>query len=1056
MTLRKKLSIAAVITLAYLFFAGLWIAISDWLVALLVTEHAFLVRVQAWKGSAFVLVSALILYIALRLSLSSRQETDDTATFDLRANLLVFVYILMTILITGAGYLSYRKHAEEFIAQQFSGQTSIAKLKAIQIENWLAERRQDIKLIQTHPKLFSSDSIGLVQPKNSAVSMLKSHLNTLLETKEWVGATLYTPEGAILFQVGEAIDESAALKQAISDSTEYQRLLINDIHHRKSGLNQYRIEFLAPVTIINEHRETPAVLAMSVDPAIQLYKIVREWPALTASSEALLIRRDGDEVVYLSKPSFSDAAPLELRNSLEDSRLSATRAILDETGSCECIDYRNTEVLSAFQPVSDMPWYILVETDSDEILHPLRLRAKLILLIVMFAVGAGGLAVLLLWRGQQMRFALFRQRQWQERAALVGHYDRLVKLARDIFLLIDANGRIVEANEAATSAYGYCLDELYEMNISDLYPPHLRATLSEGWQAAGHPDGTLFQTFHQRKDGSIFQVEISCNTLEIDNNSYRQSFIRDISSRLAAEVQIRRLNKTYAILSETNQAIMRTRDPDELFRRLCRIAVEFGGYLGAWIGRVDEATGRIQPVASDGAIDDYIRQAENSIDPASPKGQGPTATAIREDWPCYCDDFLNTSSTKPWHDLAKRYGIGSSVALPLHCGKRLVAVFSLYAAETHIFDQQMRALLEEMTQDISFALTNFEREVAREQAENRLKVLFKTIPDYVWLKDGSGIYLACNPAFEQLFGIPEAEIIGKTDYDFVPTEEADAFRANDLAAAAAGEPVTNEESLTRSNDGRRIWVQTTKTPMYSPDGKLIGVLGVARDISEIKQQQAILAAGNFTLEQVASGRPLSETLEHIVRNIERQSPEMICSILLLGADGRHLRHGSAPNLPNDYNRTIDGIEIGPSAGSCGTAAFTGHPVFVDDIEASPLWSHHKELAQQYDLRACWSTPILSGSGSVLGTFAVYYRMPRHADETDRQLIANAVHLAAIAIEKAQDEQRLNTQLEELRRWHSVTLNRETRILELKQEINELLVRLGDSPRYTVTLTEPKP
>jgi PAS domain S-box-containing protein len=114
----------------------------------------------------------------------------------------------------------------------------------------------------------------------------------------------------------------------------------------------------------------------------------------------------------------------------------------------------------------------------------------------------------------------------------------------------------------------------------------------------------------------------------------------------------------------------------------------------------------------------------------------------------------------------------------------------------------------------------------------RIRALLNTIPDMIWLKNIDGIYLACNPAFERFFGAKEAAIVGKTDYDFVPGELADFFRANDQAAIAAGVPTVNEEWLTLADSGQRILAQTTKMPMFDHTGKLQGVLGIARDITE--------------------------------------------------------------------------------------------------------------------------------------------------------------------------------------------------------------------------------
>lgn len=133
-----------------------------------------------------------------------------------------------------------------------------------------------------------------------------------------------------------------------------------------------------------------------------------------------------------------------------------------------------------------------------------------------------------------------------------------------------------------------------------------------------------------------------------------------------------------------------------------------------------------------------------------------------------------------------------------------------------------------------------EQKNARIKLDNErlhLRTVIETIPDLIWLKDLDGNYLNCNPRFEQFFGAKEAEIIGKTDYDFVGKELADSFRKNDLAAMHANQPTTNLEWVTFASDGHRAFLETVKTPMRDANGKLIGVLGIARDITKTKQQE---------------------------------------------------------------------------------------------------------------------------------------------------------------------------------------------------------------------------
>src|SRR4029077_629998 len=172
------------------------------------------------------------------------------------------------------------------------------------------------------------------------------------------------------------------------------------------------------------------------------------------------------------------------------------------------------------------------------------------------------------------------------------------------------------------------------------------------------------------------------------------------------------------------------------------------------------------------------------------------------------------------------------------------------------------------------------------------------------------------------------------------------------------------------------------------------------------------------LELIIQGEPLANVLTVLCRTIEDLAQgEMLASVLLLDADGVHLRHGAAPSLPDDYNRAVDGLAIGPNVGSCGTAAYRHEPVFVSDIANDPLWAPFAELALSHNLRACWSSPILSSTAEVLGTFAMYYRQPRRPTPRDLRLVDIVTRTVAIAVEQSRAEQALR---ESEHRWRSLT------------------------------------
>jgi len=170
--------------------------------------------------------------------------------------------------------------------------------------------------------------------------------------------------------------------------------------------------------------------------------------------------------------------------------------------------------------------------------------------------------------------------------------------------------------------------------------------------------------------------------------------------------------------------------------------------------------------------------------------------------------------------------------------------------------------------------------------------------------------------------------------------------------------------------------------------------------------EALTLLDEKILAMVLGQASLPEVLKVLCEEIEKHYKGLLCSVLLLDFDGVTLRHGASPSLPEEYSRAIDGTEIGPYKGSCGTAAYRRQPVIVSDIATDNLWENYRHLALPHGLRACWSTPINSREDKVLGTFAIYYREPRTPDDQHLKLIAHATHLARIAIESDRDKAEL--------------------------------------------------
>ncbi len=202
-------------------------------------------------------------------------------------------------------------------------------------------------------------------------------------------------------------------------------------------------------------------------------------------------------------------------------------------------------------------------------------------------------------------------------------------------------------------------------------------------------------------------------------------------------------------------------------------------------------------------------------------------------------------------------------------------------------------------------------------------------------------------------------------------------------------------------------IHTLGHPVMDDAGELIEFIGTTMDVTERKLSEALLSAEKHALELIAGGAPLLTVLNDLCNAIDEQSPGSISTVLALDPDTQKLWPVAGPHAAEGWTRTITPLAVGPSAGSCGTAAYRREPVVVSDIAADPLWTEFRDAALSYGLRACWSRPVVSTTGVVLGTFAIYNGQPRAPDERDLLLIERATHIAQIAIERDRTQESLH-------------------------------------------------
>ncbi|WP_445054428.1 SpoIIE family protein phosphatase [Streptomyces sp. SAS_269] len=261
---------------------------------------------------------------------------------------------------------------------------------------------------------------------------------------------------------------------------------------------------------------------------------------------------------------------------------------------------------------------------------------------------------------------------------------------------------------------------------------------------------------------------------------------------------------------------------------------------------------------------------------------------------------------------------------------------------------------------------------------------------------------AANPAFFAAIGGGQRERTGVPLAELMPELTAQGFIGLLDQVYRSGERHVGRDARVVIGVGDHVveaYFDFTYEARRDAGGNVIGVRMMGVETTQAKHARRLAAEQRALLEQIARQAPLHDVLDGMCRTIEGLCPGVIVSVLLADEDGRHLRHGAAPSLPDHYNQAIDGIAAGEGVGSCGTAAHRRRTVIVRDIATDPLWSDFRALAGRAGLAACWSTPILAGDGRLLGTFAMYHRTPRAPQGTDLALARAFADTAALAIER---------------------------------------------------------
>lgn len=674
------------------------------------------------------------------------------------------------------------------------------------IEAWVGERMADAHVVASYPSLAA-----LVGPAPNAVPLAAGERPTRAHAVDLLDQVVkaYRYESAFL------LDANGVVRAQSTGSPGVEPILeptgsSPSIDFRMARNGAPVIVIVAPIPGHDTGGPAAAriggTIVLLADPSRWLYPVLRSEPVPTRTAEALLVGRDGQFVRHLSPLRDAKFSPLTFRRPLSQPGLASRSAIEGRRTFGRFRDYRGKPVLAVTRPIAGTPWGLIVKVDESEVLAPAIEEVRGTALAVVMVTLALGLAVFFFVRSRHLRYEVALTRSETR-------FAHLFEQANDAVVLSTIDGTIIAANQKAAALYGCARRDLVGSSIRSLRAEETWADISREMAKVRTDDGARFETVHLARDGTRIPVEVSSRALDTEEGTLFFSIVRDVRERRAAEQRIQSLNRILRTVSEINQLMVRERSRERLLAEACRILVAHGNLRMAWIGLIDNERGRVLPVASAGHIDGYLDTLDVRFD-ESPRGRGPTGTAVRERHPVAVNDWETDASIAPWLTAGLERGYRASASVPLEVGGEVLGALTVYSERAGAFTAEVVSLLAELAGDLSFALNALDVEAERRvavaalsESEEKLRAFFESSVVGTLFGDVHGNIHDANDEFLRIVGYSREDLReGRLRWtDITPPEDLPLDDRGIAEARELGACTPYEKEYIRK-DGSRIWV----------------------------------------------------------------------------------------------------------------------------------------------------------------------------------------------------------------------------------------------------------
>jgi len=635
-------------------------------------------------------------------------------------------------------------------------------------------------------------------PKDlDARDQLRTWLGHFQAAFQYDRVMLLDPQYSKKMIVPEGPERSTSFVSTISsEGLRSGKVVFEDFYWNEQNQRIY-LKILVPILDEAHDDRIIGILALRIDPETYLYPLINLWPTPSRTAETLLIRRDGNDALFLNELKFQKNTALHLRIPLSSKDVPAVKAALGLEGIMEGLDYRGVPVIADLRPIPDSPWFLVAKMDTSEVFGPLKARLREVVVLVTILLFGAVLALGYIRRQQSIRF--YRER-YQATEALQESESRLnaiTESAQDAILMMDPERSVSFWNPAAERLLGYTNAEALGRNLHDLIAPqrfheaHLAAFPEFVRTGQGAAVGKTLELQARRKDGREITIALSLSSVRIKGGWHAVGILRDITELKQSEA------KYEALFAGAGEGILvadlKTKQFSHANPALCRMF----GYTEEELKRLGLAD--IHPKESlDHVLSEFEAQARGE------KTMAPELPCLRKDGTLFYADI--------------------SAALIVLNGRECNVGFFVDATERKRAEEKSR------------------------ESEERWKLIFDYAPDAYYLSNLKGKLIDGNKEAEKILGYKKEELIGKNFLTLKLVSPRQIPKAAALLIKnTLGKSTGPDEFVLNRKDGSQVMVEIRTYPIKVKDHRI--VLGIARDITERKQAEENLQRAMEKLEQ---------------------------------------------------------------------------------------------------------------------------------------------------------------------------------------------------------------